>query len=125
MPTRLLKQGVTDMVRISDGRMSGTGFGTVVLHVAPEAAVGGPLALVRTGDRITARRAGADDLTSCCRRRGARPSRGPRGSRRRPTGDRRLHAGSTASTSCRPTQGADFDFLRRLAAARPYPGDSH
>ncbi|GAA1799794.1 IlvD/Edd family dehydratase [Luedemannella flava] len=52
IPTRLLKQGVTDMVRISDGRMSGTGFGTVVLHVSPEAAVGGPLALVRTGDRI-------------------------------------------------------------------------
>jgi dihydroxy-acid dehydratase len=52
IPTRLLRQGVTDMVRISDGRMSGTGFGTVVLHVAPESAVGGPLALVRTGDRI-------------------------------------------------------------------------
>ncbi|WP_203695502.1 IlvD/Edd family dehydratase [Catellatospora coxensis] len=52
IPTRLLRQGVTDMVRISDGRMSGTGFGTVVLHVSPEAAVGGPLALVRTGDRI-------------------------------------------------------------------------
>ncbi|GAA1765266.1 IlvD/Edd family dehydratase [Luedemannella helvata] len=52
IPTRLLRQGVTDMVRISDGRMSGTGFGTVVLHVSPESAVGGPLALVRTGDRI-------------------------------------------------------------------------
>ena len=44
--------GVKDMVRISDARMSGTAFGTVVLHVSPEAAVGGPLALVRTGDRI-------------------------------------------------------------------------
>ncbi|WP_432843185.1 IlvD/Edd family dehydratase [Dactylosporangium sp. CA-092794] len=52
IPARLLRQGVTDMVRISDGRMSGTGFGTVVLHVVPESAVGGPLALVRTGDRI-------------------------------------------------------------------------
>jgi dihydroxy-acid dehydratase len=52
IPTRLLREGVTDMVRISDGRMSGTGYGTVVLHVSPEAAVGGPLALVRTGDRI-------------------------------------------------------------------------
>src|SRR5580658_7895930 len=52
LPTRLLAQGVTDMVRISDARMSGTGFGTVVLHVAPEAAVGGPLALVRSGDWI-------------------------------------------------------------------------
>jgi dihydroxy-acid dehydratase len=52
IPARLARAGVTDMVRISDGRMSGTGFGTVVLHVAPEAAVGGPLALIRTGDRI-------------------------------------------------------------------------
>jgi dihydroxy-acid dehydratase len=52
LPVKLLKQGVTDMVRICDGRMSGTGFGTVVLHVSPEAALGGPLALVRTGDMI-------------------------------------------------------------------------
>jgi dihydroxy-acid dehydratase len=52
LPAKLLKQGVSDMVRICDGRMSGTGFGTVVLHVAPEAAVGGPLALVETGDTI-------------------------------------------------------------------------
>jgi dihydroxy-acid dehydratase len=52
IPEKLLKQGVRDMVRISDCRMSGTAFGTVILHVAPEAAVGGPLALVRTGDRI-------------------------------------------------------------------------
>ncbi len=52
LPAKLLKQGVTDMVRISDGRMSGTGYGTVVLHVSPEAAVGGPLSLVREGDRI-------------------------------------------------------------------------
>jgi dihydroxy-acid dehydratase len=52
LPARLLTRGVTDMVRICDGRMSGTGFGTVVLHVSPEAAVGGPLALVRTGDYI-------------------------------------------------------------------------
>ncbi|MEU2787275.1 IlvD/Edd family dehydratase, partial [Streptomyces sp. NPDC007110] len=52
LPAKLLKAGVTDMVRICDGRMSGTGYGTVVLHVAPEAAVGGPLALVRDGDPI-------------------------------------------------------------------------
>ncbi len=52
LPRRLLDAGVTDMVRISDARMSGTGYGTVVLHVAPEAAVGGPLALVETGDEI-------------------------------------------------------------------------
>jgi L-arabonate dehydrase len=52
MPRKLLEAGVTDMVRISDARMSGTGYGTCILHVAPEAAVGGPLALVRTGDEI-------------------------------------------------------------------------
>jgi dihydroxy-acid dehydratase len=52
LPTRLLAQGVRDMVRVCDGRMSGTAYGTVVLHVAPEAAAGGPLALVQTGDVI-------------------------------------------------------------------------
>ena len=52
LPPKLLRKGITDIVRVSDGRMSGTAFGTVVLHVAPEAAAGGPLALVRTGDMI-------------------------------------------------------------------------
>jgi dihydroxyacid dehydratase/phosphogluconate dehydratase len=53
LPRKLLEQGVRDMVRISDARMSGTAYGTVILHVAPEAAAGGPLAFVRTGDIIT------------------------------------------------------------------------
>jgi len=52
LPKKLLEQGVRDMVRICDGRMSGTAYGTVVLHVTPEAAAGGPLSLVRTGDSI-------------------------------------------------------------------------
>jgi L-arabonate dehydrase len=52
LPAKLLRQGVTDMVRISDARMSGTAYGTVVLHVAPEAAAGGPLAAVQDGDWI-------------------------------------------------------------------------
>ncbi|MGI9521872.1 MAG: dihydroxy-acid dehydratase [Hyphomicrobiaceae bacterium] len=52
IPRKLLAQGLKDMVRISDARMSGTAYGTIVLHVAPEAAVGGPLGLVRSGDRI-------------------------------------------------------------------------
>jgi L-arabonate dehydrase len=52
LPAKLLKQGVTDMIRISDARMSGTAYGTVVLHTAPEAAAGGPLALVQDGDLI-------------------------------------------------------------------------
>ncbi len=53
LPKKIVKQGVRDMIRISDARMSGTAFGTVVLHTAPEAAVGGPIALVKTGDMIT------------------------------------------------------------------------
>jgi dihydroxyacid dehydratase/phosphogluconate dehydratase len=52
LPAKLLAQGIRDMVRICDGRMSGTAYGTVVLHVTPEAAAGGPLALIRTGDPI-------------------------------------------------------------------------
>jgi len=52
IPKKLARQGVKDMVRVSDARMSGTAFGTIVLHVTPEAIVGGPLALVETGDRI-------------------------------------------------------------------------
>ena len=52
IPKKLLAQGVTDMVRLSDARMSGTAYGTVVLHIAPESAIGGPLALVQTGDMI-------------------------------------------------------------------------
>ena len=53
IPMKLARQGVKDMVRISDARMSGTAFGSIVLHVAPESAVGGPLAVVQTGDRIS------------------------------------------------------------------------
>jgi len=53
IPMKLARAGVKDMIRISDARMSGTAFGTIVLHIAPESAVGGPLALVKTGDRIT------------------------------------------------------------------------
>ena len=53
IPTKLVKQGVRDMVRLSDARMSGTSYGACILHVAPESFVGGPLALVRNGDRIT------------------------------------------------------------------------
>ncbi len=54
IPKRLLAQGVTDMVRISDARMSGTSFGTCILHVSPESSVGGPLGIVRDGDVIEA-----------------------------------------------------------------------
>jgi len=53
IPTKLVKQGVRDMVRLSDARMSGTSYGACILHVSPESYIGGPLALVRNGDRIT------------------------------------------------------------------------
>jgi dihydroxy-acid dehydratase len=53
IPTKLVKAGVRDMVRISDARMSGTSYGACILHVSPEAYVGGPLALARTGDTIS------------------------------------------------------------------------
>ena len=53
VPAKLVERGITDIIRISDARMSGTAFGTVVLHIAPEAAAGGPLSLVKTGDEIT------------------------------------------------------------------------
>ena len=52
IPRVLVEQGVRDMIRISDARMSGTAFGTIVLHVAPESNVGGPISIVETGDRI-------------------------------------------------------------------------
>jgi dihydroxy-acid dehydratase len=52
IPRKLAQQGVKDMIRISDARMSGTAFGTIVLHVTPDAASGGPLSLVRNGDRV-------------------------------------------------------------------------
>jgi dihydroxy-acid dehydratase len=52
LPEKLLRRGITDMIRISDGRMSGTAAGTVILHVSPEAAIGGTLALVKNGDMI-------------------------------------------------------------------------
>ena len=64
IPRKLARAGVKDIVRISDGRMSGTAFGTIVLHVTPEAAVGGPLAHVRNGDRIRAERGPARNLAA-------------------------------------------------------------
>ena len=83
IPAKLLKAGVTDMVRVSDGRMRGTAYGTVVLHVAPEAAAGGPLALGETGDWIELDVAGrrlhldVDDAELARRRAAAPPFRSP------------------------------------------------
>ena len=108
MPSYLLRQGVTDMVRISDARMSGTGFGTVVLHVAPESAIGGPLALIRTGDRIRLDTAGRrlDVLLSeeelAERRRSWVP---------RPAHDTRGYRGLYQRTVMQADRGCDLDFL--------------
>jgi dihydroxy-acid dehydratase len=108
IPKKLLKQGVRDMLRISDARMSGTSYGACILHVAPEAAVGGPLAGIRTGDTINvdvAKRAinvnlSADELTE--RIKGYKPP--PRNYAR---GYYRLFAQHTRQAN----EGCDFDFL--------------
>lgn len=108
LPRKLARQGVKDMVRISDGRMSGTAFGTIVLHVTPESAVGGPLAHVRNGDRIrlsVSRRELAllvSDEELAQRAREA-PVQEPRGER----GYRKLFL----ATVTQADQGVDFDFL--------------
>ena len=109
IPRKLLRQGVKDAVRISDGRMSGTAFGTVVLHVTPEAADGGPLALVRTGDRIrlSVRERSLMllvDETEMARR--AAEWKGP--SMLASRGYRSLYLRSVLQAD----QGVDFDFLR-------------
>ncbi|WP_433499449.1 IlvD/Edd family dehydratase [Sphaerimonospora sp. CA-214678] len=121
MPRRLLTDGVTDMVRISDARMSGTGYGTCVLHVAPEASVGGPLALVRTGDPVRldvpARRLDllVDDAELERRRAAWQPPK--------PVADRgwvRLYGEHVLQAD----RGADLDFLIGGSGSAP-PRHSH
>jgi len=111
IPTKLLRAGVSDMVRVSDARMSGTAFGTVVLHVSPESAVGGPLALVETGDLIELDvEAGRlevklSDRELSSRRAGYMP---PKPKYRRGYGALYLEHVLQAHEGC------DFDFLRKL-----------
>ncbi|HSF07087.1 MAG TPA: IlvD/Edd family dehydratase [Methylomirabilota bacterium] len=115
IPARLLRQGVRDMVRISDARMSGTSYGTVVLHVAPESAVGGPLALVRDGDQIEldvpgrrlTLRVSDDELA---RRRAAWRPRLPHFTR----GYGKLFVDHVLQAN----EGCDFDFLRGQTPVR-------
>jgi L-arabonate dehydrase len=115
IPARLLRQGVKDMVRISDARMSGTSYGTVVLHVAPESAVGGPLALVETGDEIAldvprrslTLRVADEELG---RRRAAWRPRPPKLER----GYGRLFLDHVLQAN----EGCDFDFLRGRTPVR-------
>ena len=109
IPRKLARAGVKDMVRISDGRMSGTAAGTIVLHVTPESAVGGPLALVQSGDRIwlsVSRRELAllvDDIELERRR-----AQLPPPTRLPERGYARLFASSVTQAD----EGVDFDFLR-------------
>jgi len=107
IPRKLAQQGVKDMVRISDARMSGTAFGTVVLHAAPEAAVGGPLSVVQNGDRIrlSVRNKRIDllvDQSEISKRLAARKPVEP---------PRRGYAALYQSTVTQAPQGCDFDFL--------------
>lgn len=107
LPRKLLERGITDMVRISDARMSGTAYGTVVLHVAPEAAAGGPLALVRDGDAVTldvdGRRLALEVSDEELDRRRRMWSPPPPAER----GYARLYADHVLQAD----RGADFDFL--------------
>jgi len=124
IPAKLLRQGVTDMVRISDARMSGTAYGTCILHVSPESAIGGPLALVRDGDEIeldTERRrltlhVPDDELA---RRRTAWAQPAPAFSR----GYGRLYEEHVLQAH----EGADFDFLEGGPGVdlAPYRPTSH
>jgi dihydroxy-acid dehydratase len=115
IPQKLARAGVTDMLRVSDARMSGTAYGTIVLHVAPEAADGGPLALVRTGDRIRmsvkARRLDlvVGDAELARRRAALAASVVPAPAR----GYRKLYLDHVLQADL----GCDFDFLRAEAPA--------
>jgi dihydroxy-acid dehydratase len=109
IPKKLAMAGVKDMVRISDARMSGTAFGTIVLHVTPEAAAGGPLALVRNGDRIrlSVKERRVDllvDEAELARRRAELPARGATPER----GYAKLYQDHVMQADA----GCDFDFLR-------------
>src|SRR5579872_5333399 len=112
IPTKLLRAGVKDMVRISDARMSGTAFGTIVLHVTPESAVGGPLALVKTGDMIAldvAKRS-IDLLVEAAELEKRRAAL-----KLSPTPDwaKRGYAHLFNKTILQADEGCDFDFMRR------------
>jgi len=120
LPPKVLRKGITDIVRISDARMSGTAYGTVVLHAAPEAAAGGPLALVQSGDMVTLDVAKklvnmeVDDATLAERRAKWKPPQLPE------RGYLRLYIEHVQQAD----KGADMDFLVGRSGAR-VARDSH
>jgi dihydroxy-acid dehydratase len=119
IPMRLARQGVKDMVRISDARMSGTAFGTIVLHIAPESAAGGPLAAVETGDRISldveARRIDLliDDAELAARLATWQEGNASTASTSQRAKPVRGYARLFEDHILQADQGCDFDFLRR------------
>ncbi|WP_315782037.1 MULTISPECIES: IlvD/Edd family dehydratase [unclassified Bradyrhizobium] len=121
LPAKVLRQGVRDMIRISDARMSGTAYGTVVLHVAPEATVGGPLALVKNGDMITLDVPGrrlhlhVSDEELAARRAAWTPPK-PHADR----GYQKLYIDHVLQAD----RGVDFDFLVGRTGS-PVPRDNH
>jgi dihydroxy-acid dehydratase len=118
IPLKLARQGVKDIVRVSDGRMSGTAFGTIVLHVTPEAAIGGPLAQVRNGDRIRLSVAArAIDLLISDDELALRRAQNPVVEPTAPRGYRKLFL----QTVTQADQGVDFDFLRAVAMHTSLP----
>jgi dihydroxy-acid dehydratase len=110
IPSKLLRAGVKDMVRISDARMSGTAFGTIVLHITPESAVGGPLALVKTGDmiRLDVAKRSIDLLVD------AAELEKRRAALKLPTAEwaKRGYAHLFNETILQADEGCDFDFMR-------------
>jgi L-arabonate dehydrase len=121
LPPKLLARGITDMVRISDARMSGTAYGTVVLHICPEAALGGPLALVQEGDWIEldveARKLHLEvDEAELTRRRASWQAPEPAFK----SGYQSLYVKHVMQAS----EGADFDFLQGTRG-HAIPRESH
>jgi dihydroxy-acid dehydratase len=109
IPKKLATKGVKDMVRVSDARMSGTAFGTIVLHVTPDAASGGPLALVRNGDRIKLSvKARRIDLLVDDGELKARAAKQPKQAEAPARGYAKLYAQEILGAD----QGCDFTFLR-------------
>ena len=107
IPAKLLNDGITDMLRITDGRMSGTGFGTVVLHVAPESAVGGPLSRLRDGDMVSLD-AYAGSLSVSADLASREPALPPVSDRRGWPVLHRMHV-------LQAPEGCDYDYLRARA----------
>ena len=111
IPKKLARGGVKDMVRISDARMSGTAFGTIVLHITPESAVGGPLALVRNGDmiRLDVAKRSIDLLVDAAELEKRRAALAPAVT---PEWAKRGYAHLFNETILQADEGCDFDFMR-------------